>query len=52
MFQGNTSLFKNHCLRDVNCAMNIVDNNMNNYCSSLLSLLLEAGFKLSFSREN
>jgi hypothetical protein len=52
MFQGNTSLFMNHCLRDVNCAMNVVDNNMNNFCSSLLSLLPVAGSKLSFSREN
>jgi hypothetical protein len=52
MFQGDTSLFMNPCLRDVNCAANMVDNNLNNFCSSLLSLLLVAGFKLSFSLEN
>jgi hypothetical protein len=48
MFHGNTSLFMNHCLRDVNCAMNMVGNNLNNFCSSLLSLLLVAGLKQVF----
>jgi hypothetical protein len=52
MFQGNISFFMNHCLRDVNCAMNMVDYNLNNFCTFLLSLLLVAGFKLSFSLEN
>jgi hypothetical protein len=30
----NTILFANWCLRDTSCASNMVDNNLNNFCSS------------------